>query len=131
MSGVEVPYPVESRNFLGEELVVGRCNSTGDGGPPLDDDGPSAEPMLDDILHFLSVRLNTTWVCYHINCNFSVLLKQITSLWFKYFFTFIKIDMLLGFNENMGFIKIRYRQNKCLHVQTSYDVYPQLIDPVL
>ncbi|KAJ8721550.1 hypothetical protein PYW07_002325 [Mythimna separata] len=60
MSGVEVPYPVESRNFLGEELVVGRCNSTGDGGPSLDDDGPSAEPMLDDILHFLTVRLNTT-----------------------------------------------------------------------
>lgn len=60
MSGVEVPYPVESRNFLGEELVVGRCNSTEDGGPSLDDDGPSAEPMLDDILHFLTVRLNTT-----------------------------------------------------------------------
>ncbi|KAF9413281.1 hypothetical protein HW555_008447 [Spodoptera exigua] len=60
MSGVEVPYPVEARNFLGEELVVGRCNSTGDGNPSLEDDGPSAEEMLDDILHFLTVRLNTT-----------------------------------------------------------------------
>lgn len=60
MSAVEAPYPVEARNFLGEELVVGRCNFTGDGSPSLDDDGPSAEPMLDDILHFLSVRLNTT-----------------------------------------------------------------------
>ncbi|XP_035433718.2 uncharacterized protein LOC118265111 [Spodoptera frugiperda] len=60
VSGVEVPYPVEARNFLGEELVVGRCNSTGDGNPSLEDDGPSAEEMLDDILHFLTVRLNTT-----------------------------------------------------------------------
>ncbi|PZC82663.1 hypothetical protein B5X24_HaOG200862 [Helicoverpa armigera] len=60
MSGVEVSYPVESRTFLGEELVVGRCNSTGDGNPSLDDEGPSSEPMLDDILHFLTVRLNTT-----------------------------------------------------------------------
>ncbi|XP_022834108.1 probable glutamate receptor [Spodoptera litura] len=60
MSGIEVPYPVEARNFLGEELVVGRCNSSGDGNPSLEDDGPSAEDMLDDILHFLTVRLNTT-----------------------------------------------------------------------
>lgn len=60
MSGVEVPFPVESRNFLGEQLVAGRCNSTENGSPSLDDDGPTAEPMLDDILHFLTVRLNTT-----------------------------------------------------------------------
>ncbi|CAD0199780.1 unnamed protein product [Chrysodeixis includens] len=60
MSAVEVPFPVEARNFLGEQLVVGRCNSTDDGNPSLDDDGPTAEPMLDDILRFLTVRLNTT-----------------------------------------------------------------------
>ncbi|XP_075974969.1 putative glutamate receptor isoform X3 [Anticarsia gemmatalis] len=60
MSAVEAPYPVEARNFLGEKLIIGRCNSTMDGSPSLDDDGPPAGPMLDDILHFLTVRLNTT-----------------------------------------------------------------------
>ncbi|XP_060803740.1 uncharacterized protein LOC106141045 [Amyelois transitella] len=60
MSGVEPPYPVEARNFLGEVLTVGRCNGTADGSPSLDDDGPSAPALLNDVLHFLTVRLNTT-----------------------------------------------------------------------
>ncbi|XP_059050067.1 uncharacterized protein LOC131845070 [Achroia grisella] len=60
MSAVEVPYPVEARNFLGEELKVGRCNSTGDGSSSLEDDEPSAPALLDDVLHFLTYRLNST-----------------------------------------------------------------------
>ncbi|XP_049868133.1 glutamate receptor U1-like [Pectinophora gossypiella] len=59
MAQVESPYPAEARNFLGEELVVGRCNSS-DGAAAGDDDGPSAPASLDDVLHFLTVRLNTT-----------------------------------------------------------------------
>ncbi|KAM3964291.1 glutamate receptor U1 [Aphomia sociella] len=60
MSGVEVPYPVEARNFLGEELTVGRCNSTGDGSSSLEDEEPSAPALLDDVLHYLTFRLNST-----------------------------------------------------------------------
>lgn len=60
MSYVDDPYPVEARDFLGEEMVVGRCNSTGDGVPVAEDEGPSAPASLDDVLHFISVRLNTT-----------------------------------------------------------------------
>ncbi|KOB69402.1 Glutamate receptor delta-2 subunit [Operophtera brumata] len=59
MSGVDIPYPVEARNFLGEELIFGRCNST-DGTPSLDDDGPTSPTALDDVLHFFMVRLNAT-----------------------------------------------------------------------
>lgn len=60
MSQMEIPYPVEARNFLGEELTVGRCNFSSDSSPALEDDGPSAPASLDDVLHFLTVRLNTT-----------------------------------------------------------------------
>lgn len=60
MSQMETPYPVEARNFLGEELIVGRCNSSNDGSPSLEDDGPSAPASLDDVLHFFTIRLNTT-----------------------------------------------------------------------
>ncbi|CAB3223642.1 unnamed protein product [Arctia plantaginis] len=60
MSLVDAPFPVEARNFLGEELIIGRCNSTDDGSLTRDDDGPSSGPMLDDILNFLTIRLNTT-----------------------------------------------------------------------
>ncbi|KAI8422439.1 hypothetical protein MSG28_006278 [Choristoneura fumiferana] len=60
MSRVEPAYPVEARNFLGEELVVGRCNSTGDGTSASDDDGPSAPALLDDVLHFLIFKINST-----------------------------------------------------------------------
>lgn len=59
MSGVEQPYPAEARNFLGEVMVVGRCNCTGEGAP-TDDDGPIAPASVDDVLHFLAVRLNAT-----------------------------------------------------------------------
>lgn len=62
MSKVERPHPVDARNFLGEELVVGRCNATADGTPSLDDEGPSAPALLDDVLHFLTIKLNTTLV---------------------------------------------------------------------
>ncbi|KAG7306388.1 hypothetical protein JYU34_009018 [Plutella xylostella] len=58
MSGVEAPYPVEARSFLGEALVVGRCNSSA--GAPGADDGPSSPALLDDTLHFLAVKLNAT-----------------------------------------------------------------------
>lgn len=60
MARVEPAYPVEARNFLGEELVVGRCNSTGDGTSASDDDGPSAPALLDDVLHFLIFKINST-----------------------------------------------------------------------
>lgn len=60
MSYVEVPYPVEARNFLGENLIVGRCNTSGDGTQSLDDDRQSATALLDDVLYFLAVRLNST-----------------------------------------------------------------------
>ncbi|XP_061730130.1 uncharacterized protein LOC133534851 [Cydia pomonella] len=60
MSRVESPYPVEARNFQGEELVVGRCNSSGDGAAAGDDDGPSAPALLDDVLHFLTYRINAS-----------------------------------------------------------------------
>ncbi|XP_053613152.1 uncharacterized protein LOC128676810 [Plodia interpunctella] len=60
MSGVDPPYPVEARNFLGEKLTVGRCNGSADGSTSLEDDGPSAPTLLDDVLYFLTVRLNTT-----------------------------------------------------------------------
>ncbi|KAL4715512.1 hypothetical protein ACJJTC_009138 [Scirpophaga incertulas] len=62
MSVVEIPYPVEARNFLGEQLVIGRCNFTDDGSQSLDDEGPPAPVLLDDILRFLSIKLNTTSV---------------------------------------------------------------------
>lgn len=59
MALVDTPFPVEARNFLGEELIIGRCNSTDDGTLIQDDEGPSSGPMLDDILNFLTIRLNT------------------------------------------------------------------------
>ncbi|CAH2991360.1 unnamed protein product [Chilo suppressalis] len=62
MSGVHTPYPVDVRNFLGEELVVGRCNFTEDGTPSLDNEGPSAPALLDDVLNFLTAKLNATSV---------------------------------------------------------------------
>lgn len=64
MSGVDIPYPVEARNFLGEELIFGRCNSS-DGTPTLDDDGgdgPTSPASMDDVLHYFTVRLNATYV---------------------------------------------------------------------
>ncbi|KAL0852627.1 hypothetical protein ABMA27_016916 [Loxostege sticticalis] len=61
MSGVDSPYPADIRNFLGEEMVVGRRNvSTTDETSSLDDEGPSAPNLLNDVLHFLTVRLNAT-----------------------------------------------------------------------
>ncbi|XP_069356383.1 probable glutamate receptor isoform X2 [Maniola hyperantus] len=60
MSLVDIPYPVEARNFMGEKFIIGRCNSSAEGSTALDDDGPSAPELLDDILQFLTLRLNAT-----------------------------------------------------------------------
>ncbi|KAG6460188.1 uncharacterized protein LOC115450000 isoform X2 [Manduca sexta] len=60
MSKVEIPYPVEARSFLGEELIVGRCNSSFDGTTSVDEDVPTSPALLDDVLYFLTMRLNTT-----------------------------------------------------------------------
>lgn len=60
MSTVAVPYPVEARNLLGEDLIVGKCNLSRDDTPSLDNDGPSASVLLDDVLNYLTVRLNTS-----------------------------------------------------------------------
>ncbi|XP_039751005.1 probable glutamate receptor isoform X1 [Pararge aegeria] len=63
MSLVDIPYPVEARNFLGEKFIVGRCNSSVEGSATaLDDDGPSAPQLLDDILQFVALRLNATYL---------------------------------------------------------------------
>ncbi|CAF4848081.1 unnamed protein product [Pieris macdunnoughi] len=59
MASMKIPYPVEARNFMGEKLIVGRCNYT-DEKPLPDQDGPSAPGLLDDLLHFLIVRMNGT-----------------------------------------------------------------------
>ncbi|KAJ0175630.1 hypothetical protein K1T71_008789 [Dendrolimus kikuchii] len=58
MSQVEIPYPVEVRNFLEEEIIIGRCNSTQDGTLLFDNDGPSTPLLLDDVLYFLNARLH-------------------------------------------------------------------------
>ncbi|CAH1646710.1 unnamed protein product [Spodoptera littoralis] len=55
MSGIEVPYPVEARNFLGEELVVGRCNSSGGTWTPSN---PSGSMLLIVCLFFAVVTYN-------------------------------------------------------------------------
>ncbi|XP_052739573.1 glutamate receptor ionotropic, kainate 3-like [Bicyclus anynana] len=62
MSSVETPYPVEARNFMREKFIVGRCNCSEDKSTAVDDDGPSAPELLDDILQFLTLRLNATSV---------------------------------------------------------------------
>ncbi|XP_072938862.1 uncharacterized protein [Epargyreus clarus] len=62
MLRLEVPYSVEERNFLGEELIVGRCNISDDGTTVMDDERPAAPVLLDDILDFINIRLNITSV---------------------------------------------------------------------
>lgn len=58
MSQTEIPYPVEARNFLREEIIIGRCNSTQDGALLVDNDGPSTPRLFDDVLYFLNARLH-------------------------------------------------------------------------
>ncbi|XP_041988167.1 glutamate receptor 2-like [Aricia agestis] len=60
MSLVDSPYPVEARQFMGERLVVGRCNATEEKSP--DEDTTSSAALMDDVLQFLSVQLNATSV---------------------------------------------------------------------
>lgn len=60
MALMDIPYPVEARKFLGEKIVVGRCNCTADGLKIFDDEGPTALALIDDVLKFLTVRLNAT-----------------------------------------------------------------------
>ncbi|XP_028172975.1 uncharacterized protein LOC114361946 [Ostrinia furnacalis] len=60
MSGVDTPFPDDVRNLLGEEIVVGRRNASTDGTPTPDDEGPSAPALLDDVLYFLTNKLNAT-----------------------------------------------------------------------
>ncbi|CAK1540461.1 unnamed protein product [Leptosia nina] len=67
MSFVQMPYPVEARNLLGEELIIGRCNYTSDEQPAPGEDGSSAPELLDDLLYFLTVRLNATSTIRYYN----------------------------------------------------------------
>ncbi|CAH0714308.1 unnamed protein product, partial [Brenthis ino] len=60
MTSVSSPYPVETRKFMGEKFVFGRCNASIESSASLEEDGLSAPDMLDDILSFLALRLNAT-----------------------------------------------------------------------
>ncbi|CAG4971568.1 unnamed protein product [Parnassius apollo] len=60
MSLVEQPYPVEARKFMGEQLIFGRCNLTEEAGEIQEEGRPLAPALLDDVLYFLTARLNTT-----------------------------------------------------------------------
>ncbi|VVC89935.1 unnamed protein product [Leptidea sinapis] len=60
MAAVKVPYPVEVRNVLGEIINVGRSNSSHDDNYVLDENFSTAHELWDDILHFITKRMNTT-----------------------------------------------------------------------
>lgn len=60
MTSVSFPYPVEARKFMGEKFVFGRCNASSEASASLEEGGLSAPEMLDDILSFLTLRLNAT-----------------------------------------------------------------------
>ncbi|GBP63269.1 hypothetical protein EVAR_89059_1 [Eumeta japonica] len=60
MRRVVPPYPVEVRTFLGEPLMVGRCNSTSETENSAEDDGSPAPELLEDVLQFLAVTFNAT-----------------------------------------------------------------------
>ncbi|XP_050674362.1 glutamate receptor ionotropic, kainate 1-like, partial [Leptidea sinapis] len=60
MAAVKVPYPVEVRNVLGEKINVGRSNSSHDDNYVLDENFSTAHELWDDILHFITKRMNTT-----------------------------------------------------------------------
>ncbi|XP_050347210.1 probable glutamate receptor [Nymphalis io] len=60
MSSLSAPYPVEARNLMGEVLIVGRCNSSIDGTTLPDEETSSTPDLLDNVLDFLTKRLNAT-----------------------------------------------------------------------
>ncbi|CAG4985926.1 unnamed protein product [Colias eurytheme] len=60
MALMEMPYPVEARNFMGETLIVGRRNCSVDDNSALDEENTSAPELLNDLLFFLTVKMNGT-----------------------------------------------------------------------
>ncbi|XP_047530426.1 probable glutamate receptor [Vanessa atalanta] len=60
MRSVNAPYPVEARNLMGEIFIVGRCNSSKDGSTVSDEEASSTPELLDNVLDFLTQRLNAT-----------------------------------------------------------------------
>lgn len=60
MSLVQPLYPVEARNFMGDKFIFGRYNASTEESLSLDDNGKTAPEVLDDVLSFLSLRLNAT-----------------------------------------------------------------------
>ncbi|XP_064072067.1 probable glutamate receptor [Vanessa tameamea] len=60
MRSVNAPYPVEARNLMGEIFIVGRCNSSKGGSTLSDEEASSTPELLDNVLDFLTQRLNAT-----------------------------------------------------------------------
>ncbi|XP_046962239.1 uncharacterized protein LOC124531762 [Vanessa cardui] len=60
MRSVNAPYPVEARNLMGEMFIVGRCNSSNDGSTLSDEEASTTPDLLDNVLNFLTQRLNAT-----------------------------------------------------------------------